>query len=292
MPAEEAVAGLWALAGGDASALGRLELAGAEPALASSFRLGSAAQAAIAASGLAAAELRHAAGLPRQGVAVAMRHAAIEFQSERHLRVEGAVPPPGDTLMGLYRTRDSYVRIHTNFAHHRERVLALLGCAPTRAAVAAALAERDAVAFETEAHAAGAVVAALRDAATWAAHPQAQTLAALPVLTIERIGEAPSRPLPRGPRPLAGMTVLDLTRIIAGPVAGRTLAAHGADVRLITAPALPQIDALLADTARGKHVGDADLRTPAGRERLAGLIRGADVVIQGFRPGALDRHGF
>ncbi len=274
MRAEEAVAGLWSLAGGDRVALGQLVLTGAEPALPSSFRLGTVAQAAIAASGLAVAELRHAAGFPRQGVNVDMRHAAIEFQSERHLRVDGAGAPPGDPLMGLYRTRDGYVRIHTNFAHHRERVLALLGCAPTREAVATALAARDAVAFETEAHAAGAVVSALRDAETWAVHPQAQALATLAVLTIERIGDAPARPLPRGARPLEGITAVDLTRVIAGPVAGRTLAAHGADVRLITAPRLRQIDSLLPDTARGKRVVNADLAMSEGREKLAALIRG------------------
>jgi crotonobetainyl-CoA:carnitine CoA-transferase CaiB-like acyl-CoA transferase len=215
----DAVAGLWSLAGGDAAALDQLALTGAEPALPSSFRLDTVAQAAIAASGLAAAELRHAAGLPRQRVTVAMREAAIEFQSERHLRVDGAAPPPGDPLMGLYRTRDGFVRIHTNFAHHRARVLALLGCEPTRESVASALAQRDAVAFETDAHAAGAVVTALRDAETWAAHPQAQAIAALPVLSIERIGDAPPRPLPARARPLGGITVIDLTRIIAGPVA-------------------------------------------------------------------------
>ena len=292
MRAQEAVAGLWSLAGGDSAALGQLALTGAEPALPSSFRLGTVAQAAIAASGLAAAELHHAAGFPRQRIAVDMRHAAMEFQSERHLRVDGAAPPPGDPLTGLYRTRDGYVRIHTNFAHHRARVLALLGCEPTCEAVAAALAGRDAVAFETEAHAAGAVVTALRNAATWAAHPQAQALATLPVLTIERIGEASPRPLPRGMRPLGGITVVDLTRVIAGPVAGRTLAAHGADVRLVTAPSLPQIESLLHDTARGKHVVNADLATAEGRKRLAVLIRGADIVIQGFRPGAFDRLGF
>ena len=292
MGAQEAVAGLWSLAGGDPAALGQLALTGAEPALPSSFRLGSVAQAAIAASGLAAAELRHAAGFPRQPVAVAMRHAAVEFQSERHLRLDGAAPPPGDPLMGLYRARDGYVRVHTNFAHHRARILAFLGCAPTREALAAALAGRDAVAFETEAHAAGAVVAALRDAASWAAHPQAQALARLPVISVERIGEASPRKLPDGARPLGGVTVVDLTRVIAGPVAGRTLAAHGADVRLITAPALPQVDSLLPDTARGKRVVSADLATAQGRDRLAALIRGADIVIQGFRPGALDRRGF
>jgi crotonobetainyl-CoA:carnitine CoA-transferase CaiB-like acyl-CoA transferase len=86
--------------------------------------------------------------------------------------------------------------------------------------------------------------------------------------------------------------VLDLTRIIAGPVCGRTFAAHGADVLLITAPHLPSMQPLVIDTGRGKLSGFVDLRKASGRETLAALLRDADVFVQGYRPGAIAAHGF
>src|SRR5882724_11149300 len=201
---------LWRLAAGDPAALDDVVLTGADPVLPSSFRIGAAAQAAIAAAGLAAAELWRLRTGRRQRVAVDMRHAAVEFRSERYLRVDGAAPASiWDPLAGIYRARDGFVRLHTNFAHHRDRVVALLGCAATRDDVAAALAAWDREAFETAANAAGGVVAAVRAPAEWAAHPQAQALAALPLFTIERLGAAAPRPLPAGDRPLSGIRVLD-----------------------------------------------------------------------------------
>jgi hypothetical protein len=147
----EIVADLWRLAGADASALGYLKLSGRDPALPSSFRIGAAAQASIAAVGLAAAELRHRAGAPRQDVSVDMRHAATEFRSEQCLTIDGRAPAAlGDPLFGAYRTGDGrFIRLHMNFPHHRENVLKLLACAPTRASVEAALKGWEAVAFET-----------------------------------------------------------------------------------------------------------------------------------------------
>jgi hypothetical protein len=109
---------------------------------------------------------------------------------------------------------------------------------------------------------------------------------------IEKIGEAPARPLPRGARPLSGLRVLDLTRIIAGPVAGRVLAAHGADVMLISAPGLPFIDWLAKDTGRGKLSAYADITTPDGQAAMRHLIKDADIFVQAFRPGALAARGF
>src|SRR4029079_9039074 len=100
----------------------------------------------------------------------------------------------------------------------------------------------------------------------------------------DKIGEAPPQPLPAGDRPLAGVKVLDLTRVIAGPVCGRTLAAHGADVLNMTAAHLPAMEALVIDTGRGKLTAQIDLREAAGRETLAGLLRQADIFIQGYRP--------
>lgn len=271
-------------------------LTGSEPALPSSFRLGVAAQASIAAAGLAAAAAIHAArGGPAQRVAVAMDHAAAEFLSERHLRVDGAAPPdPWDDLAGAYPTQGGgIVRLHTNFPHHRAGIVRLLGGAGTRAAVAAALATRDAEEFEAEATEAGLCVAALRSFAQWDAHPHAAALRAAPLIEVTRIGDAPPRPLPPlAARPLQGLRVLELTRVIAGPVAGRTLAAHGAEVLHVSAPHLPAIETLVRDTGRGKRCCALDLRDPAARARLLALAHGADAVLQSFRPGGLDALGF
>ena len=114
----------------------------------------------------------------------------------------------------------------------------------------------------------------------------------LPLFTIERIGDAPPRPLPAGDRPLSGIRVLDLTRVIAGPVCGRTLAAHGADVLWVTARHLPKMEPLVIDNGRGKLSTALDLRDAAGRATLAGLLRDADIFVQGYRPGAIAAHGF
>jgi crotonobetainyl-CoA:carnitine CoA-transferase CaiB-like acyl-CoA transferase len=294
-----ALAALWQSLEGDASVLAAVDLTGAEPALPSSFAVGTAAQASIAAAALAARELAVLRGGPRQRVAVDMRHAAIEFRSERYLRVAGEPPAdPWDKIAGLYRTGDGgWVRLHTNFPHHRDGMLALLGCDYERESVARALRGWQAVDLESAAAEAGLCATALRSFAEWDAHPQGQAVAALPVLSVARLheGDAPPRafaPLPAGARPLHGLRVLDLTRVIAGPVAGRTLAAHGADVLLITGAHLPAIPSLVIDTGRGKRSAQLDLRAPAGRDALRGLLRDADVFLQGYRPGGLQGLGF
>ena len=285
---------LWQAGGLDPSALADLTLTGAEPVLPSSSAVGTAAQASIGASALAAAELWRRRGGRRQGVAVDMRDAAIECRSERYFRVDGrASGETWDKIAGTYRCGDGcWVRLHTNFPHHRDGVLALLGCAYDKPAVAAALGLWTARDFERAAAEAGLVVTALRTFAEWDGEPQGQALASLPLLAFERIGDAPATPLGAHARPLGGVRVLDLTRVIAGPVCGRTLAAHGADVLLVTAAHLPAIAPLVIDTGRGKLSTALDLRAPEGRARLAGLIREADVVVQGYPPGGIAALGF
>lgn len=285
---------VWTLAGGDPAALDRVRLTGSAPLLPSSFRVGSLAQASIAAACLAAAECHRIATGCDQSVSVDMRHAEVEFRSERYMRIVGAEPPPmWDPIAGVYQTGDGrFVRLHTNFPHHRANVLAVLGCGGTREEVAAALATRAAEPFETEAIARGAVVAMMRTEAEWAAHPHGKALQTLPVIEITKIGDAPPRLLPAGERPLAGLHVLDLSRVIAGPVAGRTLAAHGADVLLVTSPNLPNFDWLSLDTGRGKRATFLDLHTPADRETLTRLLSQADILSQGYRPDAIARLGF
>jgi CoA-transferase family III len=229
-----------------------------------------------------------------QDVAVDMRHAVVECRSERYLRVDGKPPPPAwDAIAGIYQTRGRrFVRLHTNFPHHREAVCRVLNCTAERDDVQAALMQWDAEAFETAAYAAGGVVAMMRSYQEWCDLPHAKALAALPVITIEKIGEAAPKPWPEGDRPLAGLRVLDLSRVIAGPVAGRTLAVHGADVLLISGPDLPAIPWLTIDTGRGKLTSFAELKSEQGRAGLLDLLAGTDIFSQGYRPSALANLGF
>jgi crotonobetainyl-CoA:carnitine CoA-transferase CaiB-like acyl-CoA transferase len=291
-----ALGALWRSAGLPADALAHLTLTGHDPVLPSSFAVGTAAQVSFAAAALAAAELGHARNGLRQQVRVDMRLAALECCSR--FTIDGVAPNVWDKLAGLYPCRSGWVRLHTNFAHHRDGVLRLLGLpegADTeRDAVAQALSGWNALDFERAATDAGMVVAALRSPEEWAAHPQSAAIAAQPLVAIERFGDAAPLPLlalPRDRRPLSGVRVIDLTRILAGPFSGRTLAAYGADVMLVNSPHLPNIDAI-ADLSRGKLSAFADLRTAAGRDALDAVLREAHVFVQGYRPGALAALGY
>ena len=290
----EILANVWTSAGGDLGALDSVTLTGDEPQLPSSFRVAAAAQAVIAATGLAAAEIWKLRSGQSQQIAVDMRHAVVECRSERYLRVDGKPPPPAwDVIAGVYKTRDQrFVRLHTNFPHHRAAVCQVLNCNPEREDVQAALMRWDGEAFETAAYAAGGVVAMMRSYEEWFDLPQAKTIAALPTISIEKIGEAAPKPWPVGDRPLAGVRVLDLSRVIAGPVAGRALAVHGADVLLISGPDLPTIPWLTIDTGRGKLTSFVELKSEEGQEVLRNLLAQADIFSQGYRPRALASLGF
>ena len=271
-----------------------LYVEGAEPVLPSSFRVDAAAAASIGAAALAAAAIHAARGGARQTVTIALRHAAAEFRSEQHA-ADTSVPKGEmwDPIACLYPTGDGgQVRLHTNFPHHRDGILALLGAEYARESVAKALLNWQAVQFETAATARGMCVAAVRSFAEWDAHPHAAHLPAVP-LTIARIAPAPPKALPPvANRPLEGIRVLELARVIAGPVAGRTLAAHGADVLNITGPGVPNFPRLITDTGRGKRTAELDLNTDGGRAALANLAATADVFLQAYRTGALAARGF
>ncbi|MEH2610120.1 CoA transferase [Bradyrhizobium sp. AZCC 1693] len=289
----EILSDIWTSIGGEASALDALTLTGDEPQLPSSFRVAAAAQVSVAATGLAAAEIWKMRSGQAQEVAVDMRHAMVECRSERYLRVDGKPPPPAwDAIAGVYKTRDGFVRLHTNFPHHRDAVCKVLNCRPERNAVQAALMQWDGEAFETAAYAGGAVVAFMRSHDEWLATPHAKALAGLPLISIAKIGEAAPKPRPKGDRPLVGLRVLDLSRVIAGPVAGRTLAAHGADVLLISGPDLPAIPWLTIDTGRGKLTSFIELKNEQGRATLRDLLAEADIFSQSYRPRAIASLGF
>lgn len=296
MTPEFALKHIWTLAGCDPSALRSVTLAGADPGLPSVYRVGTLASASIAATGLAAAEYHRLRTGRRQHVTVEMRRALASFRSERYLRINDGPPPAlRDPVMGFYETRDGrWIQLHTNFPHHLQGVLNVLGCANDRDAVAAAIRGWDGATLDQTLADAGLCAALIRTPDEWAALDQAKAIAGLPLFETERIGDAPAEPpAQRGAdRPLAGVRVLDLSRIIAGPVAGRALAQHGAQVLMINGPHLPNIAPLVIDNGRGKRSALVDLREAAGREVLRGLAGNADVFLQAYRPGALAARGF
>lgn len=284
---------LWQAAGCAEESLERIEITGSDPVLPSPFKVGEAAAATIGASALAAAELWRQRSGRAQHVRVDTRTAAMVFRSERHVRIDGKQPPPiWDDIAGFHVTGDGrWVQLHTNFPHHRQRALKVLRCPGNRQSVADAVATWEGAALEEALIAAGTCAAYVRTPEEWLAHPQQAAVAGLPLFEILPLGESPAEPLPRAERPLSGVRVLDLTRIVAGPVAARALAAHGADVLQVSAPHLPNIERLVIDTGFGKRATSLDLRSHRDREILQALIREADVFLQAYRPGALDGLG-
>lgn len=296
MTPELALTHLWQSAHGDRDALARVTVTGRDPTLPSTFHVGTLAAATIAATGLAAAECHRLRTGVAQSVDVSVRDALVAFRSERYLRVDDGPPPElRHPVTGFFETGDGrWIQLHANFPHHLRGILAVLGCGAQRADVAAAIRRWDGAALDTALAEAGLCAALIRTPDEWAAHEQARAIASLPLFDIERIGDAPLEPIGRGEAgpPLAGVRVLDLTRIIAGPVAGRTLASHGAQTLLVNGPHLPNIAPLVIDNGRGKRSTWIDLRDTAGVETLHALVRDADVFLQSYRPGSLAARGF
>lgn len=285
---------LWRLAGGEPAALDRIELTGADPILPTNFKIGTAASAVIGATALAAAELWRLRTGKVQSVTVNMRAAVGAFRSEHHLRVDGQPPPDvrGD-LFGFYRTGDArWIQLHSAMPHHQERLVSFLGCGATRDAIATAVEGWKGDELEDRLAEAEACAGLVRSRDEWLAHPQGATVSRRPLVEIIRIGDSPPEPAGRGERPLPGVRVLDLTRVIAGPVCGRTLASYGADVMLVTAPHLHLAPTHVMDTGLGKLSTSLDLRRAADAERLRKLVTECDVFCQSYRPGTLASRGF
>jgi crotonobetainyl-CoA:carnitine CoA-transferase CaiB-like acyl-CoA transferase len=288
-----ALESLWSLAGGDPTALERATLTGADPILPTDFKIGTAASAVIAAGALAASEIWRLRTGRRQSVAVDLRAAVAAFRSERYLRAD-SLPDlhRRDPLFGFYEAGDGrWIQIHSNMPHHRDGALKLLGCEGTRESTAAAVAKWKAGDLEDAFAAAGLPTGMVRSRTEWHAHPQGLAVAELPLLEIVKIGDSKPEPAGAGPRALSGLRVLDLTRVIAGPVCGRTLASYGADVLLVSAKHLPNLPGLVVDTGFGKLSASLDLRQAGDAAELRALARGADVFCQSYRPGALARLG-
>jgi crotonobetainyl-CoA:carnitine CoA-transferase CaiB-like acyl-CoA transferase len=267
---------------------------GADPILPTSFRIGEVGAAALAAVGVAVSELWALRTGRRQQIGVDARRATASLRSGHYLQLDGAaMPTDRNTIMGVYPARDGrWSYLHCNFPNHRAAALDVLGVPEDREAVRRAVAGWDALALEEAIIAAKGAGGMVRSMEEWARHPQAAAIASLPLLEIVKIGDSAPEALPDGDRPLSGVRVLDLTRVLAGPTGARTLAEHGADVLKITAAHLPNLGYQEYDTGHGKLSTYLDLREPKDVETLRGLVRETDVFSQGYRPGTLAARGF
>jgi crotonobetainyl-CoA:carnitine CoA-transferase CaiB-like acyl-CoA transferase len=273
----------------------RLALSGGDdPVFPTPWRVGRAGSAALGAIGLAASDLWRQRTGRAQEIAIDLRAAAASLRSNTYVLKDGKRPLSWDPLSGHYPTRDGrHMFLHTNHPHHRAGALRIAGAASDdREALATAVTKWDGLAIEEAIAAGGCVGGLTRSRAEWTAHPHGQAVARLPLMDIVKIGEAPPRPLPPGSRPLSGVRVVDLTRVLAGPTCGRVLAEHGADVLHVTAPHLPYQAELLMDTGHGKRCTFIDLREQAGIDALKALVSEADVFTQGYRPGTIAARGF
>ncbi len=288
---------VWAEMGGDPAAPARLRFAGAG-GLPSTFAVTDMASAAIAVAALSVGELAEAHGGEAPAVTVDRRLASMWFGWS--IRPVGwALPPPRDPITGDYLAQDGWIRIHANAPHHRAAAERVLGCQGDAAAAARRVAEWTKKELEAAVVDAGGCAAEMRSAAEWAAHPQGRAVCSEPLVHIEMSGDpAPSRePTPSSAwnaspsRPLAGLRVLDLTRVLAGPIATRFLAGYGAEVLRIDPPDWDE-PGVVPEVTLGKRCARVDLKSREGRAAFESLLAKADVLIHGYRPSALDRLGY
>lgn len=290
---------IWKTLGLPPATLEKLQLPGSGLGLPSSFKIGHIAQASIGLSALLAAQmfaLRTDCSVPV--VTVPFQHAAIEFKSERLYTLAGEpAPSPWGPIGGLHKTSDGYVRVHDSFPNHRDGALTLVGCKPSasRAALALKIKEWCSIDLETAAFENKLVISALRSYSQWDVLPQAQQIADFPI-TLRKLCDGPiglpSNMQLQPDKALRGLRVLELSRVIAAPLSGKTLSVHGADVLWVTSPHLPDLPTMDRDFGRGKRTIQLDLNTQSGQNDLSELLEEAHVFVQGFRPGGIAQRGF
>lgn len=187
---------------------------------------------------------------------------------------------------------------HFNLPHLEKKVLDVLGCEGTPEAVAEAVSKWNSEDLDRAIYEAGATGGIVYTQEEWLQHPHGKHLASLPVVTIEKIADSEPIPMPAisesdsGAQPLSGIKVLELCRILAGPTCGISLAEHGADVLMVTAPQLPQVPNFVRDVSHGKRSCFLDYTVPEDSQKLHELVKGADIFLEGYRPGSMEKHGF
>lgn len=267
---------------------------GDDPILPSPFLIGEAGAAIIAAIGYISSELWNLKNHRTQKIDVTVNDAAIAQRSHEYINViDGDNQDLWSPISGFYQTQDNrWIQLHCNFPHHQQGVISLLHCEDNKASVTDAVKNWPALQLEEALANLGLCAAVVRTPDEWKQHPQSQAIENLPLIEIIKIGTSKPESLSMGNRPLSGINVLDLTRVIAGPVCGKTLAEHGATVMLVSSPELPCILPLVMDTGFGKLSAYLDLNKNNDKERLIQLIKNTDIFAQSYRPGGLDKKGF
>jgi len=269
---------------------------GDDPILPTPFRVARAAAAGLGLGAAAANEIWRLRGGSQQEISLDLKAASSSLVSFSLLRLNGAaIPRPGadKPTIGLYQGMEGrWIHLHGGFPHLEKRTLDLLNAANTKDAIAASVAKWNVFALEESLAFMGQCGAVVRTEEEWRASPQGAALAAQPPIVLKRVGDAPPLRLAEGAQPLDGIRVLDLTRVLAGPSAGRTLASYGAEVMSVRADWLPTIDLFDLDTGLGKRSTFLDLTKPGDAEMLRTLVRGAHVFVDSYRPGALAELGF
>ncbi len=299
--AEIALGHLMRLAGRENPDFVRIETE--TPALKTRFYADEAATAAIAAGAAIAADIWTLRSGERQTLTVNSREAGAGLLSFLHQKFddpEKAPPMRGQldaartAANGFQKTRDGrYIFLHPSFPESTKRLLRVLDCPDEQDAVRTTVARWNGLDLENAVAAAGACAGLARTPDEWDQSEQGRILAGRPVVEVIKIGDSEPEPfLKGGDAPLSGIRVLDLTRVLAGPTCARTLAQYGADTMVISSPTLPSVPFFVTDTGHGKLAAFVDLATENGRARLRDLVREGDVFSQGYRQGALERHGF
>ena len=269
---------------------------GNDPILPTPFPVATAAAGALGLGASAASEIWRLRGGSGQDIAVDLKAAAASLVSFSLLRLNGkAVPRPAESnaTIGIYRTMDGrYIHLHGGFPHLERRTLDLLNAENDAEGIAEAVAKWNSFALENALAFMNQCGAVIRTEEEWQDSPQGEAMTLAPPIMLKRIGAAPPLRLQEAAMPLDGIHVLDLTRVLAGPSAGRTLASYGADVLSVRSPKLPTIDLFDLDTGLGKHSAFLDLAKPGYAEVMRGLVRGAHIFVDSYVPGALAKLGF
>ena len=256
----------------------------------SCFSVSDLAAASIGAAGLAVAELERSTFGKSSPVQVNLRLASLWFGWS--IRPVGwKLPAPWDPIAGDYPTADGWIRLHTNAPHHRAAALVVLGVSAEKSEVERAVVSWNAETLETAIVENGGCAAAMRSTSVWADHDQGQRVREEPAVAIQTIEEGGRLVWqPTREKPLHGLRILDLTRVLAGPVATRFLAGFGADVLRIDPPAWDE-PAVVPDVTLGKRCARLDLRETTGRDQFVQLLSQAHVLVHGYRADALEAIG-